>query len=218
MTTPDHLVTHSADPLPVRPGTSAALTARTIDATVRPPLVKAQEAVAAIVPRLAVPMTPPLLAGTLGLTVVLVMIATQRIRFRPSVVLLSGLLMMPVSSFRAAQEATEVQVVDDATSRESESFKWFEMPEMSPPIPESVELPDLPIPPFDVLIVPFYEGATPGEMIDDAPPPIEMELPQEEESRMSRRRDHWREEESRMSQRRDRWNDEDLLILRLNTR
>jgi len=41
------------DPDVARPGTSDALFARTIDATIHPPLVRAQETVVALVPRVA---------------------------------------------------------------------------------------------------------------------------------------------------------------------
>jgi hypothetical protein len=56
------------DPHAVRPGTSDALFARTIDATVHPPLVRAQETVVAFVPRVAEaakPFTSPLFLGAL---------------------------------------------------------------------------------------------------------------------------------------------------------
>jgi hypothetical protein len=102
MTSPRH---HSIgtviDPHPVRPGTSAALTARTIDATVHPPIVRAQEAVAAFIPRVEAPIKAfgsPMLAGMLGATLVLFWVA-HRARFRPSGLVFSAMLMMMLTSF-----------------------------------------------------------------------------------------------------------------------
>src|SRR5436190_32878 len=71
---------------PVRPGTSDALTARTIDATVHPPLVRAQETVQALGPRIVQsvsPLTSPLFLGLVALTLLFVLIA-RRLRFQPS--------------------------------------------------------------------------------------------------------------------------------------
>jgi hypothetical protein len=85
--------------LPVRPGTSAALTARTIDATIHPPLVRAQERVAEIIPRIAEPLSSPILLGMLAGTFVLLWVAS-RARFRPAGLLLSGLMLATLTSFR----------------------------------------------------------------------------------------------------------------------
>jgi hypothetical protein len=102
MTSPRH---HSigtvTDLHPVRPGTSAALTARTIDATVHPPMVRAQEAVAAFIPRVEAPIQAfgsPILIGMVGATLVLFWIA-HRVRFRPSGLVFSATLMMMLTSF-----------------------------------------------------------------------------------------------------------------------
>jgi hypothetical protein len=89
------------DPYPARPGTRDALTARTIDATVHPPLVRAQETVAAIIPRLAEPLGSPLLLAMLAGTLVLVWLA-RRAKLRPAGLLLSALLMITLTSFRPA--------------------------------------------------------------------------------------------------------------------
>lgn len=74
------------NPDPVRPGTSDALFARTIDATIYPPLVRAQEAAVALVPRIAqaaAPVASPLFVGALVLTLVFTWVAI-RMRYRPS--------------------------------------------------------------------------------------------------------------------------------------
>src|SRR5712671_4695497 len=73
------------DPEPVRPGTSDALFARTIDATIHPPLVRAQETVVALVPRVAqaaAPLASPLFLGALALTILFTWVAI-RMRYRP---------------------------------------------------------------------------------------------------------------------------------------
>jgi hypothetical protein len=96
MTNPHHSMSHPLDPHPVRPGTSAALTARTIDATIHPPLVRAQEAVAAFIPRVSAPLLDsPLLFGMLGATLIFVWVA-HRAKYRPSALLLSAGLVEAV--------------------------------------------------------------------------------------------------------------------------
>jgi hypothetical protein len=89
------------DPEPVRPGTSDALFARTIDATVHPPLVRAQETVVALGPRIAqaaAPLASPLFLSALALTLVFVWVAI-RMRYRPSALVLGALLVMTLTSF-----------------------------------------------------------------------------------------------------------------------
>jgi len=88
------------------PGTSDALFARTIDATVHPPLVRAQETAAALVPRVAeavAPLASPLVLGALLLTLVFTW-AAIRMRFRPSALVLGALLVMTLSSFNPVQK------------------------------------------------------------------------------------------------------------------
>ena len=107
------------DPYPVRPGTSAALTARTIDATPPPPLVQAQETVAAAIPRITATIGSPLFLTTLGLTLVLVWM-TLRLRSRMIGLVLSAMLMMTLTSFRPVGTPPRVQSVGDTVVRESE--------------------------------------------------------------------------------------------------
>ncbi|HST06854.1 MAG TPA: hypothetical protein VLJ83_01700 [Gemmatimonadaceae bacterium] len=91
----------STDAHAVRPGTSDALTARSIDATVHPPLRRAQESAAALVPRVAqaaAPFTSPLFLGGVALALTFVLVA-RRMRYRPSAILVAALIVMTLSSF-----------------------------------------------------------------------------------------------------------------------
>jgi hypothetical protein len=105
---------HPTDGTPARPGTSDALTARTIDATVHPPLVRAQETVAAFVPRVAqaaAPLASPLFLGALALTLLFVWVAI-RMRYRPSALVLGALLVMTLSSFNPVQKPEQSRIAD----------------------------------------------------------------------------------------------------------
>ena len=96
------------------PGTSDALFARTIDATVHPPLVRAQETAAALVPRVAqavAPLASPLVLGALLLTLVFTW-AAIRMRFRPSALVLGALLVMTLSSFNPMQKPEPSRFAD----------------------------------------------------------------------------------------------------------
>ena len=90
----------------VRPGTSDALTARTIDATIHPPLVRAQETVVALVPRVAeaaAPLTSPLFLGAILLTLLATWVAI-RMRYKPSALVLGTLLVMTLTSFHPMEK------------------------------------------------------------------------------------------------------------------
>ncbi len=194
---------YSIDSDAVRPGTSAALTARTIDATQRPPLMKAQEAVVAAVPRILDTVPPPLLGGTLGLTVLAVMVASQRVHFKLVPVLTAAVLMLPVSNYHAAQKPAEIQEVatererprtvdrytwenryprdvDENDARDRHQHDWDEeaVPAYTP------EVPDVPATPNEFLI--------PPEITQGVVPLVEMVVPEEwtdeEQLRMLRRR------------------------------
>ena len=107
------------NPDAVRPGTSDALFARTIDATIYPPLVRAQETAIALVPRLAqaaAPLASPLLLGVLALTLVFSWVAI-RMRYRPSALVLGVLLVMALTSFNPAQKTEEPRIAKVATPR-----------------------------------------------------------------------------------------------------
>jgi len=107
------------NPDAVRPGTSDALFARTIDATIYPPLVRAQETAATLVPRIAhaaAPLASPLFLGALALTLVFSLIAI-RMRYRPSALVLGVLLVMTLTSFNPVQKAEQSRVAAVTTPR-----------------------------------------------------------------------------------------------------
>src|ERR1700687_4037778 len=120
-------------PRPVRPGTSAALTARTIDATVHPPLVRAQETVAAAIPRLTTSLRDPLFLAMLAGTLVLMWFAV-RMRARLAPVLLAALMLVTLTSFNPV--SPEVQIVNRVVANNDERPRSLERREEAPPIPE----------------------------------------------------------------------------------
>ena len=110
---------HPADGIAVRPGTSDALTARTIDATIHPPLARAQETVVALVPRIteaAAPLTSPLFLGAILLTLVFSWVAI-RMRYKPSALVLGVLLVMGLTSFRPMQKPESKRIIAARTPR-----------------------------------------------------------------------------------------------------
>ena len=114
MTRPHYPMVHPTDGTPARPGTSDALFARTIDATVHPPLVRAQETVVGLVPRVAqaaAPLASPLFLSALALTLVFVLVA-KRMRYRPSALVLGALLVMTLSSFNPMQKPEPSRFAD----------------------------------------------------------------------------------------------------------
>jgi hypothetical protein len=114
MTNPHYSMGHPADGTAVRPGTSDALFARTIDATVHPPLVRAQETVVGLVPRIAqaaAPLASPLFLSALALTLVFVWVS-MRMRYRPSALVLGALLVMTLSSFNPMQKPEPSRFAD----------------------------------------------------------------------------------------------------------
>ena len=138
------------DPLPVRPGTSAALTARTIDATVHPPLVRAQEKAAELIPRLAEPLASPLLLVMLAGTLVLLWFA-KRAHFRPAGLLLPAAMMLLLTSFRPVGNEADVLRVDPPTVTEEETPQQIDRRWRPAPLPEPpsyyFEAPEVPRPP-----------------------------------------------------------------------
>ena len=103
----------------VRPGTSDALTARTIDATIHPPLVRAQETVVALVPRVTdavAPLTSPLFLGAILLTLVFTWVAI-RLRYKPSALVLGALLVMTLTSFHPMQKPESKRLIAARTPR-----------------------------------------------------------------------------------------------------
>ena len=173
---------YSIDPQAVRPGSSDALFARTIDATQKPPLIEAQEAITTAVPKIIDSLPPPLLGTTLGLTLLAVMVASNRVRFRLAPVLMSAVLLLPVSNYHSAQtpprlRAAEVTVAEEPRPvpkpRSFDHFDWrfdsraepVEFPEDAP------EVEDVPEPSRDFLI--------PPEITEGVVPLVEMVVPEE---------------------------------------
>ncbi|MFL5640401.1 MAG: hypothetical protein ACJ78M_13605 [Gemmatimonadaceae bacterium] len=133
MSNPHHPMSHSLDPYPVRPGTSDALTARTIDATVHTPLVRAQETVAAIIPRVAEPFSSPLFLASVGLTLVLVSFAIAG-RFRPRGLVLAALLMMALTSFKPMRPVDDAEIPDRSVATDGESWWRVQFEKVAQPI------------------------------------------------------------------------------------
>lgn len=135
MTHPKDPVSFPSDPHPVRPGTSDALFARTIDATPQPPLVRAQETVAQAIPRLTTSLSDPLFVATLAGTLVLMWLAFQmRSRLRP--VLLFGMMMLTLTSFRPVRSPSEAPIVHDVIAEGYERARRYERREVESPVPE----------------------------------------------------------------------------------
>ena len=146
MTNPHYPMGHPADGTAVRPGTSDALFARTIDATVHPPLVRAQETVVGLVPRVAqaaAPLASPLFLSALTLTIVFVWIS-MRMRYRPSALVLGALLVMTLSSFNPMQKPEPSRFADARRPRTTiggtrASYRNREYT----PSPPQIEAPDI---------------------------------------------------------------------------
>jgi hypothetical protein len=171
MTNPHHSMSHPLDPHPVRPGTSAALTARTIDATIHPPLVRAQEAVAAFIPRVSAPiLDSPLLFGMLGATLIFVWVA-HRAKYRPSALLLSAALVMALTSFHPVRNVEDARVADDSSASEDRSRRPFWI-EQKPQTDESEATAD-DTPSYDDGQIPPMPPDPPDDVQpDDYSPPV----------------------------------------------
>lgn len=159
----------------VRPGTSAALTARTIDATVHP-VTQARDAVAEV-PGLVDSIPPQLVGGALGLTGVVLMLSLQRYRLSLSPVLLAGLLMMPVSNYRPSQQpagSKPLEVVEK--KKASKTPEWYdrrahaEEPRQVRPRKAPRSFPDFSMPSIDIEI--------PPELMAEAGTLIELVVPE----------------------------------------
>lgn len=187
MTNPHYAVRHSTDPHPVRPGTSDALFARTIDATQHAPLVRVQETVAALIPRVAAPLGSPLLISMLALTLVLLWVAS-RMRFRPSALLLSAVLVMALTSFRPMRTSESAQTPNQRIAEEPQSWMQFKDETNAPraePTPFAVEVsaPEDGSPPEEVsppeLPDQRKEPERPRDAYEPALPPVQITLPPE---------------------------------------
>lgn len=169
------LVGHS-DPDVVRPGTSAALTARTIDATVHP-VTQARDAVAEV-PRLVDSVPPQLLGGTIALTGLVLMLALQRFRLSLSPVLLAGLLMTPVSNYRATQQTAKSKAVEAALVEKREPSEVPDWYDRSPRVEEPVSRSEEPRS-FGDFSFPSVEIDIPPDLIEEALPLIELVVPED---------------------------------------
>jgi hypothetical protein len=155
----------------VRPGSSAALTARTIDATIHPPLVRAQETVVSLVPRMAeaaAPLTSPLFLSAVGLTLIFIWVAIK-MRYRPSALLLSALLVMGLTSFRPAEQPQTRQQIaarrPRTTLRENEPERWSYYRETVPEqAPDPMTDDDPPTPPSHPSEPMIDVGVDPGQI------------------------------------------------------
>jgi hypothetical protein len=156
---------HPNDGVAVRPGTSDALFARTIDATIHPPLVRAQETVVALVPRVAqaaAPLASPLFLGALALTILFTWVAI-RMRYRPSALVLGALLVMTLTSFHPVAKPAQSRIADVRTPRTriGGARPAYRTPVYMPP--EPVEPPDIDVQvePVQVYLPPDFAERMP---------------------------------------------------------
>jgi hypothetical protein len=155
---------HPTDGTAVRPGTSDALFARTIDATVHPPLVRAQETVAAFVPRVAqaaAPLASPLFLGALTLTLVFVWVAI-RMRYRPSALVLGALLVMTLTSFNPAPKPEQSRIAEVRRPRTRVGgVRASYRNRVDIPPPPQIDAPDVEVDPVQVYLPPDFAERLP---------------------------------------------------------
>jgi hypothetical protein len=179
------------DPVPVRPGTSDALFARTIDATVHPPLVRAQETVAALVPRAAdavAPLISPLFLSALALTLIAIWVA-HRMRYRPSALVLAALLVMTLTSFHPMPQADPLQIADSRPRTRIGGVRPAYSYDVDvPPPPEVPQVPEMPD--VDVQVDPV-QVLIPRDFIERIPDWSRNAM--ESAERMARDNEHMRE-------------------------
>ena len=191
MTSPHHPGNYPADAHPVRPGSSAALTARTIDATVHPPLVRAQETAASIVPRVAqtaATIANPVFLGFVALTLLFILVA-RRMRYRPSAFVVGALLIVTLSSFNPMQPPEPPQLARARTprtlshdasiarGRQLYGADEYQMPDMAygpqpPDVPDVPDLPEVPEPdPPRYIDIPDYgvQIQLPNDVMEQVP-------------------------------------------------
>ena len=193
------------DPAPVRPGSSDALFARTIDATIHPPLVRAQETVVALVPRVAeaaAPLTSPLFLGAILLTLVFTWVAI-RMRYKPSALVLGALLVMTLTSFRPVQKPESARVVAMRTPRTTvggtrASYRYHAYE--SPPLIEAPDI-DVHVDPVQVNLPPDFAERLPDWTRDAMQSAEQMMRDNEHVRQMLREIRHRLREEAR----RQRW-------------
>ena len=165
MTRPHYPMVHPTDGTAVRPGTSDALFARTIDATVHPPLVRAQETVVALGPRIAqaaAPLASPLFLSALGLTLIFVWVAI-RMRYRPSALVLGALLVMTLTSFNPAPKPELTRTADVRRPRTTIGGARAARNRMYIPPPPQIDAPDVDVhvDPVQVYLPPDFAERLP---------------------------------------------------------
>jgi hypothetical protein len=203
--------THPADGIAVRPGTSDALTARTIDATIHPPLVRAQETVVALVPRItdaAAPLTSPLFLGAILLTLVFTWVAI-RMRYKPSALVLGALLVMSLTSFSPMHKPESRRVIAARTPRTTVGGTRASYGNRVYDPPPQVEAPDtyVHVDPVQVYLPPDFaehvsewsRGAMQSaeQMVRDNERMREMMAQIRHRLRDEARREHWRQMNAR---------------------
>jgi hypothetical protein len=156
---------HPADGTAVRPGTSDALFARTIDATIHPPLVRAQETVVALVPRVAqaaAPLASPLFLGALALTILFTWVAI-RMRYRPSALVLGALLVMTLTSFHPVPKPEQSRIAQVRTPRTriGGARPVYRTPVYMPPEPVEPPDVDVQVEPVQVYLPPDFADRLP---------------------------------------------------------
>lgn len=185
MTYPHHPGNYPTDN-PVRPGTSAALTARTIDATVHRPLVRAQESAASLVPRVAqsaATIANPIFLGSVAVTLLFILVA-RRMRYRPSAIVVGALLIVTLSSFNPMQPPEPPQLArlrtprtlsHDASIARGRQLYGGGMNEQMPDVayvPQPPDVPDTPEPdPPQFIDIPDYgiQIQVPNDVIEQVP-------------------------------------------------
>jgi hypothetical protein len=205
MTNPHYPMGHPTDGTAVRPGTSDALFARTIDATVHPPLVRAQETVAAFVPRVAeaaAPLASPLFLSALALTLLFVWVAI-RMRYRPSALVLGALLVMTLTSFNPAQKPEQSRIAEVRRPRTTVGGTRASYRNRAYVPPPQIDAPDVHVDPVQIYLPPDFAERLP-EWSRDAMQSAERmmrdnermrEMMQQIRSRLREeaRRQHWRQ-------------------------
>lgn len=202
MTYPHHRGNYPADAHPVRPGSSAALTARTIDATVHAPLVRAQETAASIVPRVAqtaATIANPLFLGSVALTLLFILIA-RRMRYRPSAFVVGALLIVTLSSFNPMQPPEPPQFArvrtprtlshDASIERGRQLYGGddYQMPDVAY-TPDPAVVPDVPDPP---------DPPDPPQYIDIPDYGVQIQIPDDVMERVPEMSRHWMKSTERM--------------------
>ncbi|HUQ99454.1 MAG TPA: hypothetical protein VM166_08370 [Gemmatimonadaceae bacterium] len=164
----------------VRPGSTTALRARRIDATIHPPLVRAKEAVAALPSRIPSP-TPPFLIGLLGCSVIVLAFAVGGVGPQRLAVGLAPLLLLGLTSFHPVTEVPGKRIAAprDVLHR---GRSWADRREQTPVYEQIVQAP--------MEIAPQPEVPSDDQLIVVPMPSEQMEM-DEMQRRMTERMREW---------------------------